>query len=109
MQPDAPMFRIALFAIACAAVAWGSLAPSEALPTVTIWDKVQHAGAYFVLALLGAWTFPRRLPVALGLIAFGAGIEVAQATMDLGRQGDVLDGLANTFGVVVGMVLWPRR
>ncbi len=97
--------RIAAFLVALLAVAWGSLTPTEALPTVSLSDKIQHAGAYGMLMLLGAWAFAPLAPVAAGLVLFGVGVEIAQATMHLGRQGDVLDGLANTLGVAVGIAV----
>lgn len=96
--------RVALFALACAVVAWASLTPVQALPTVDLWDKAEHAAAYLGLALLGAWSF-RAAPVLAGLILFGIGVEVLQAVMGLGRQGDALDAVANTLGVVAGLVL----
>ncbi len=99
-------FRIALFGLACLAIAWLSLAPGSALPTVSLWDKLEHAGAYLGLTLLGGWAFPRRLTrLATGLFAGGVGIEVAQSLMGLGRQGDPADALANTIGIAVGLLL----
>lgn len=53
--------RTAVFLAACATIAWLSVAPTTAMPSVNMWDKVQHAGAYFGLALLGAWAFPARI------------------------------------------------
>lgn len=99
-------FRIALFAAACAAVAWASLVPAAELPPVGISDKIEHFVAYAGLALLGAWALPATLLwVAAGLAVFGVGVEILQATMELGRQGDLLDALANTLGVVTGLGL----
>jgi VanZ family protein len=86
-------------------VLWGSLKPDLGPPSTSMFDKVEHAGAYCLLALLGAWSFRPLLPLAAGLILFGAGVEVLQAVMDLGREGDVLDALANTVGVAVGLGL----
>lgn len=104
-------FRIGLFTLACVVVLWLSLTPVQALPSVDLWDKAQHALAYFVLALLGAWAFPALMPLAVALVLLGVGIEVLQGTMGLGRQGDPLDGLANTLGVLAGtgLALLGRR
>lgn len=98
--------RIALFGLACLAIVWLSAAPAEALPEVTLWDKLEHAVAYMALTLLGAWAFPHRLTrLAASLFAFGVGIEILQSMMALGRQGDPADALANTVGIVVGLLL----
>lgn len=98
--------RIALFVAACAVIVWLSVAPTTALPSVTLWDKFEHAGAYFGLALLGSWAFPGRVwRLAIGLFLLGVGVEIAQATMGWGRTGDPLDALANTVGVALGMGL----
>ncbi len=99
-------FRIVIFTLACTVIVWLSLAPTTALPSVTLWDKFEHAGAYLGLALLGAWAFPGRTwPLAGGLFALGVGVEIAQATMGWGRQGDPADALANTIGIALGLLL----
>lgn len=98
--------RVIVFCVACGIIVWLSLAPTDALPSVSQWDKVEHAGAYAALALLGAWahrTGP--WPVAAGLVALGVGLEIAQSAMGWGRQGDVLDVLANSLGIAVGLGL----
>lgn len=98
--------RLAVFIAACATIVWLSLTPTTALPSVNMWDKVEHAGAYCVLALLGAWAFPMRLwRLAAGLFALGVGVEIAQSVMGLGRQGDLLDALANSVGIASGLGL----
>jgi VanZ family protein len=104
--------RIGLFALALLVIAWLSLSPIEELPvSVSLWDKAQHAIAYFGLALVGAWAFPDRSGrLAVGLVAFGVGVEILQAAMALGRQGDAIDAVANTLGVAVGLaVAWSAR
>lgn len=111
LLPPRPV-RIGLFALALLVIAWLSLSPIEELPvSVSLWDKAQHAIAYFGLALVGAWAFPDRSGrLAVGLVAFGVGVEILQATMALGRQGDAIDAVANTLGVAVGLaVAWSAR
>lgn len=95
--------RLGLFALAVLAVLWGSLSPVTALPSVSLWDKAQHALGYLALALLGAWAFAPLGRLAAGLVLMGLAVEVLQATMNLGRQGDLADGLANTVGVLAGV------
>lgn len=94
--------RIALFALACVAVAALSLAPGEELPSTGVSDKVEHFVAYAGLFLLGAWALASTGRLAVGLVALGLVLELLQASMGWGRQGDVLDALANTLGVGLG-------
>lgn len=100
------LIRITMFTAACAVVLWLSLAPGTAIPSVSLWDKAEHATAYFGLALIGAAAFPSRLGrLAGGLFLLGVGVELLQAFMDLGRQGDPLDALANSIGIAAGIGL----
>ncbi len=95
--------RLFLFVAACLVILYLSLAPTTAIPQVTLWDKVEHATAYFGLSVLGVWAFHERVRrVVIGLILGGIGVEIAQATMGWGRDGDPLDALANTVGVAAG-------
>ena len=97
--------RIALFWLACMVVVWTSLAPSSALPSVTLGDKAEHLTAYFGLTVIGAWASPGRLSrLAAGLFGGGVAIEIAQSLMGWGRQGDPADALANTFGIGLGLL-----
>jgi len=98
--------RLAVFIAACATIVWLSLAPTTALPSVNMWDKLEHAVAYCVLALLGAWSFRAgSWRLAFGLLALGVGVEIAQSVMGLGRQGDLLDAIANSLGIALGLGL----
>lgn len=98
--------RLVLFVLACGTILYLSLAPTAAIPSVTLWDKVEHATAYFGLSILGVWAFPERLRrVAVGLVLGGIVVEILQATMGWGRDGDPLDAVANTVGVISGTLL----
>ena len=97
--------RIAAFIAACCIIAWLSLEPTTALPKVSLSDKIEHLIAYFGLAVIGAYAFPPHLKrLAIGLFLGGVGVEVLQALMGLGRQGDPLDALANTIGITLGLL-----
>lgn len=96
------------FWLAYLAVAVLSLLPVEQLPLGVFdwWDKAQHALGFLVLAVLGLWgysAFPGR--VVLGLLGFGAVIELAQAATGW-RYGDWQDCLADVVGVAVAYGLW---
>lgn len=90
------------------AVVVASLIPTRSLPQVTLSDKVEHFIAYALLAALGAKAFPGRPWLLAGaLAANGVGVEFLQQAMGLGRQGEVLDALANTLGIAAGLgVSW---
>ena len=93
------------------AVLVASLVPTSSLPQVTLSDKVEHFIAYAVLAALGAKAFPGRpWLLAMVLVANGVGVEILQQAMGLGRQGEVLDALANTLGIAAGLgLIWLMR
>jgi hypothetical protein len=90
----------------CAALVIGilSLMPVDFLPpqAFDVWDKAQHAGAFAVLALLGLAAYPLRpWQVGLGLLAYGAAIELTQSATGW-RFGDWLDLLADLTGILAG-------
>ncbi len=94
------------FFIGLVAVITLSLLPQETLPETDTWDKLNHALAYGVLAVLGGIGFKgwrSLLMVGLGLVVLGAGLELAQSvTPD--RDGSITDALANFVGVAMGSV-----
>ncbi len=102
------LVRRALFAAAAVAVLTLSLTPVAHLPSQVfdLWDKAQHAGGFAVLAALGFWAWSwHTVRVWLGLLAYGAFIEVAQSATGW-RYGDALDWLADAAGVGLGWALW---
>ncbi|MFN3584488.1 hypothetical protein [Phenylobacterium sp.] len=107
------MIRFAVFGLACAAVLHVCLAPTQALPTVDVWDKAEHAVTWAALTLLGLLFWPSRpWRVAGFTLALGAAVEILQATMGLGRKGDAADLLADAAGVAAAaaaMGLFRRR
>ena len=100
--------RIAAFVLAVAVILYLSLAPTEDVPgDELVWDKAAHAIAYTILVIVGLlFSTHRRWAVVLAVWAIGIGIEVAQAAMPFGRQGDPRDALANTIGIALGVALW---
>jgi VanZ family protein len=82
-------------------VVWGELGPGDI--GLNIWDKFQHFGAYALLAGLLTLSLEARrwwLWGLLGLIAFGAGLELLQGLV--GRDMSYRDEIANTLGVIAG-------
>ncbi|RAK57282.1 VanZ family protein [Phenylobacterium deserti] len=99
--------RLALYAAACAVLLYVCLAPSEGLPQERIWDKAEHAMGWAVLTGLGLFLSPRR-PRAIAGFAFGLGVavEVLQAALPFGRDGDVRDLLADSIGIGLALLVW---
>jgi hypothetical protein len=102
-----------IFWVACLVVLALSLSPTEHLPQqiFSIWDKAQHALAFAGLMVLGLWAYPLRGKyLALGLLAYGLGIELAQAATGW-RFGEAADLLADAVGVaaVWGLSLKFKR
>ncbi len=96
------MFKSA-FWLACLAVATLSLLPVNELPPIVmdLWDKAQHALGFFGLGLLGLQAYHQKFfKVCIGLLLFGAAIEVAQALSGW-RMGDPLDWLADAIGILM--------
>ena len=97
-----PVARLAL-ALAVITIMVLALMPMTTVPVTTTWDKLDHALAFFTLALLAeqafpGWSFWRGL--ALGLLAFGVGIEIAQwFTPD--REASMLDVMADGIGIAI--------
>ena len=91
-----------------------SLLPSNRLPRIPDWsdlfspDKVAHFLAYGIFALLLSLDFRARygkraaLYAILFAAAFGALIEVLQGVMNLGREMDAVDMVANSLGALLG-------
>ena len=88
------------------AVATGSLVPGPALPTIGVSDKIEHAGAYFVLMLWFGGLYERRRHgfIALGLVGLGIALDLLQLTTRT-RSFELADIAANSLGVVLGLGL----
>ena len=83
------------------------LVPQRDLPRMNISDKIEHALAYVALTLwFGGLFRPRSYGwIALWMLVLGAGIEIAQGLMGLGRTADIRDFYADAAGVAAGLAL----
>ena len=101
-------WRLALYAAAALVLTYMALAPEKEVPGVELfWDKLEHGAAWTVLALLGLLlSTKRRWAIGVFAIAFGAVIEVLQAVMPFGRDGNLGDWLADVIGVAAAYGLW---
>lgn len=96
------------FAIGLVAVIVLSLLPSNTLPSLDLWDKIEHAVAYALLAATGCVGFGLMAPrtqfaVLVGLTAMGGLIELAQPLS--GRTASIEDMLANVIGIALGWLM----
>ena len=100
--------RLALYALAAAILLWLCLSPLDELPKVTLWDdKAEHAVAWFVLTGTGLLlSHYRPRAIAAFAIGLGAAVEILQATMGFGRDGDWRDLVADTLGVALALALY---
>ena len=84
-----------------------SLVPSYSLPPVGVSDKLEHSVAYAAMTLwfTGIYRRSRYWHIAAALFLLGVAIEFAQGAMNLGRQRDYHDVIANSGGIAVGMLV----
>jgi VanZ family protein len=68
-------------------------------------DKVEHILAFFVLTALARMGWPRRAwTMAILLLAYGVGIEFAQALATIGRTASAADVVADLIGIGIGLL-----
>jgi VanZ family protein len=83
-----------------------SLLPADDIPSLGMWDKLEHALTYATVAALGGvgWAGNTRSWGRIGVLlaSLGAILEVLQ-TFVPGRLGDVADAAANVIGTIAGM------
>ena len=69
-------------------------------------DKLVHLALFAVLAVSGRWAGVGRTALAVLLVVYAAGSEVLQGTDLVGRDASVADLVADSAGVVAGLLLW---
>lgn len=102
-----------LLALLVAVVCYLAFTPTPPPLAGAWWDKANHSLAFLVLTFAACLAFPRPWRgvwlVMLGLLAFGAAIEVVQAFVP-GRSCEWEDLLADSVGIVAGvLVTLPLR
>jgi hypothetical protein len=76
-------------------------------------DKFVHATVFFILNVLSIRSFKNisQLKKILGSIVcvfYGGILEVLQSVLFVGRSGDVLDFIANSFGVIFAFLVFKK-
>ena len=101
-----PRLWLGLWIAAIVALIVVCLVPLDSLPPLPDnSDKVEHLLGYFLLAAAAVQLFGSRFALSLaavGLIALGIGVELAQGYTAY-RSSDPADAVANTLGVLLGM------
>lgn len=109
LRPDRlpAALRFAAYGAAVGVLLYLTQAPAKMLPRETLWDKAEHAIAWFVLTAVGLAFWPAR-PGRVAAFAFGFGalVEVLQASLPFGRDGDVRDLIADSVGILAALVIW---
>jgi VanZ family protein len=83
------------------------LEPARYVPNLHLWDKAEHALAFFGMSVwFGGLARRSRYPaIAVLMLVFGGAIELAQGLMGLGRDADVMDWVADSVGITVALSL----
>jgi VanZ family protein len=84
----------------------GSLLPGRMVPTVSLSDKIQHAGAYFLLMVWFAGLYRRKVHpiIAVVLLLLGVALDLLQGTTK-SRSFELNDIAADAVGILVGLAL----
>ena len=82
--------------------------PEPEVPGVSlVWDKAEHALSWTVLTGAGlVLSTKRHWAIGLFALVFGAAVEVLQATMGLGRDGNWPDLVADGVGIAAAYLVW---
>lgn len=101
------MYRFPLF-VAMTAIFFLATTPLRIPVADSIHDKIKHAAAFFVLALLMDHSFPERAfrSKTLALISYGLAIEVTQSFLPY-RSCSLFDLGADTLGLTFYGLLIP--
>jgi len=93
------------------------LAPPKYVEVPGANDKVEHALGFILLTLWFCGIYQRRRYwlVAGAFLLFGVFVEIMQAWMNVGRNGDIHDVYADIVGISAGVLIaltpigrWPR-
>lgn len=107
--------RIFIVLLYAGSIAVLSMLPPQDLPSIPLFegaDKVVHFLMYFIFSFLLCWAFKtenkfrRWIWVTSIAICWGIFMEYIQLFMHLGRSFSWYDVMANSFGVMVGIVFY---
>jgi VanZ family protein len=91
------VFAVSLFAF---------LLPAPSLPSgPDVSDKLEHAAIFLVLAVTGRYASYPAGRLFAGLVGYAVLSEVLQAVLPIGRNGDWHDIVADTLGILCGLLV----
>lgn len=90
------------FILVLAVTVWGSLVPTESLPSSSVSDKVLHLGGYLVLGALAIASGFSRLYGFLFVMGVGLVLEIAQGITGY-RSFEVKDLVVDAVGAAIGV------
>lgn len=102
---ERPKLSLGLALLWTFVIYWGCTLPGKDLPKINVFDqfdKLVHATFFFFFFILWMAYRSNTLWVFVSAIAFGFGLEFYQHYLVIGRSFDVWDGIADTFGAVLG-------
>lgn len=75
-------------------------------------DKIYHSAAYFALSICWLLSYYKKpslkYVIVISCIIFGIIIEVLQSTLTVYRTGDYKDVIANTLGILLGLLVFNQ-
>jgi len=87
--------------------------PGRSIPSVKVleYDKLIHAGLFFVLGVL--WLTAkseakmlRGVVILVCILALSVGSEFYQELMPIGRTADMVDAAADSVGAILAFLIW---
>ncbi|WP_245454992.1 hypothetical protein [Mesorhizobium sp. M9A.F.Ca.ET.002.03.1.2] len=106
------VFLVALAGVFLLALLPVRLSPDIGWALTVHQDKLNHAAAFAVLAVLGSLGWPEHKARLIVLLAFtGAAIELLQGAQLIGRDMDGFDLVADCAGMAFGLTIagWTKR
>jgi len=110
-----PAIRYALVVMYVGCIMALSLLPPQDFPQIPLFegaDKVVHILMYFIFSILSSWALKtelyrsRAFIIIPATIGWGILMEIFQLEMHLGRSFSWFDVMANTTGVVIGIIIY---
>lgn len=107
------IWTVTIFALCCTP---GRFIPTTSWLELLSFDKFVHASIFLVLVICWLSHFYSKNKLSINLkwllvllcVAYGGLLEIMQATVFSQRSGDWLDFIANSFGCLVGLLLFNK-
>ena len=108
LQPRYRPFWRALLAVLVLVVSWFAFKPASGTEEFNQLDKLQHAFAFAILAVVASLAWPagsrHTWRIALALLAYGLLIELVQSRLPT-RTASAADWMADAVGLALGLLV----